>query len=145
MGEKIVFLPALLERSGFHRDSMLEGSQDLAMGHPLALAALLARSKLDATIVESRFEPLLNRPDSRRTPLVDGVIHDPVQLTRDLFHDMLFGFRRLRQAGAVHEESRIEVVSEALKQPMDILPHCAQCCQNQAWQETFDHVGKISD
>ena len=76
---------------------------------------------------------MLDSPYSRRTPLVDRIIHNSVQLARDLFHDVLLGLRRLRQAGAMHQESWIEVASKALQQSMDILAHGAQCGQNQAW------------
>ena len=90
---------------------------------------------------------MLDRSDARWrwTRLADRVFHDSMQLARDLFHDVLLGIWRLREAGAVHKESRIEVLSETLQQPMDVLPNCAQCSQNHARQETLDDVGEISD
>ncbi len=115
------------------------------MRHARALGTFFAGSKHDATISESTFEPMLNRPDPRRTPLVNRVIHDPVQLARDLFHDVLFGLWRLRKAGAVHKKRRIEIVSEALQQPVNILPDGAQSGQHQAWEEPLDQVGEIGD
>ena len=74
---------------------MRQHCEDCRLGH------LLALTEYHPVVPETAPEPMLDRADSRGTRPGDFVVEDPVQFAGDLFPNVLLGFRRLGETGAV--------------------------------------------